>query len=78
MLRNGTRVVKIARSENQTHNIGTLGSVIRKYDETPRYVIKWDGDPLYYIERADHIINHQGLKRIFKHGPKLTKSGTAA
>ena len=81
LLKSGTRVVKITHGEDDAHPVGTLGTVLEAHpgDETV-YLIKWDGDDPHvtYAVTADQIMAHQMLKRIFKHGPKLTKKGLVA
>lgn len=44
------------------------------------YLVHWDGYPEEVLTAVvdRKIESHQGLKRMFKHGPKLTKKGFAA
>ena len=78
MMKIGTRVVKITHGEDDAHHVGALGTVMEAREAAePFYLVKWDGDPEHvtYAVMASQIMCHQELKRLFKYGPKLNKTG---
>lgn len=74
MLKNGTRVVGIPGGDSRF--TGRLGTVVDVTDSA--YLVRWDGDEIDRVMPPQYIMDHQELKRLFKHGSKLTKKGLLA
>ncbi len=78
MLKPGTRIIKTTHADGDNHPVGTLGTVLEAWDcEEPFYLVHWDADEADVAGAvfATQVEDHQALKRVFKHGPKIYKKG---